>query len=419
MTTRAEWVEDARLADIVEVAGRLGAKLRQAGRELVGPCPLCGGRGDKLQINPAKRIFNCGHDGGAGGDVVALVCHVRDYDPKLGFLAACEWINGTPPPDGEVTETPAARQEREQRAEERRRDAERKAERDDDAVRRFREKERERAYAIWNAGVPLAGSHAAAYLAARGILHQSGLRLRFAASMTYWVWSKAQKCFVSAGDYPVMLAAIVGADGRFLAVHQTFLDPVAPRKALIADPTTGETRDTAGRPLYPPKKVRGPRGTGIIHLTKPPAPIEVTVGEGIETTASVRDSAIDAGRRVDEIAWIVGVSLGNLGGAAAEAVRHPDGLKKPDARGRLRLVRIPGPEPDWTKPGIVLPPSVRRALLLCDGDSDRATVDYATRRAARRWARAGVSTRRAWPTDGLDFNDMRQAEMLARPGDRT
>lgn len=417
MTDRQEWVEQARSADILDVAARLGATLRRQGREFVGPCPLCGGESNKLSIHPQKRIFNCGHDGGAGGDVVDLVCHVLDYDRSTGFLAACEWINGTPPPDGAKTETPEQRHYRERRAEERRRELELESARNKAAADKFRDKERKRAYELWMSGLPITGTHAARYLEARGIVHHQALRLRFMPSATYWVWSKKSKCFISAGAFPVMTAAIIGPDGRFAALHQTFLDPVAPRKAVVADPVTGETHDAAGRLLYPAKKVRGPRGAGVIHLTRACGQTEATVGEGIETTASVRDAMIDEGRPVDGILWVVAVSLGNIGGPAAESVPHPAGLKRPDARGRMRSIRIPGPEPDWKEPGMVLPPPVRRALLLCDGDSDRATVDYATLRGAARFARVGVDTLRAWPTDGLDFNDMRRAEIAARNGD--
>lgn len=419
MTTRDEWIEDARRADIVEVAERLGAKLKRQGREFVGPCPLCGGKSDKLAINPQKRIFVCGHDSGPGGDVIALVCHVADYDPKDGFLAAVEWINGTPAPDGATSETAEERAERERRAEEKRRENERRAARDAKAAEEFREKERKRAYEIWSEGLPIAGTHASAYLTARGILHQNGLRLRFLPSATYFVWSRARHSFIAAGAFPVMLAAITGPDGRFAALHQTFLDPVAPRKAVIVDPETGRTHGDDGQLLFAAKKVRGPRGVGVIHLTRPIAPVTAVVGEGIETTASPRDAMIDAGRDPDPIAWIVAVSLGNMGGKAAETVPHPDGLRRPDKLGRLRSVRIPGPEPDWSEPFMALPPTVSEAVLLCDGDSDRATVDYATRRGAARNARAGIDTRRAWPVDGQDFNDMRRAQIAARQGHDT
>lgn len=72
-----DWVARAREADMLSVATRLGAKLKRAGREWVGPCPGCGGR-DRFGINPQKRVFVC--RGAAGGDSITMVEHVLGYD---------------------------------------------------------------------------------------------------------------------------------------------------------------------------------------------------------------------------------------------------------------------------------------------------------------------------------------------------
>ena len=79
---------EAKRAPILEIAQKLGAKLKRAGAvELVGPCPLCGGT-DRFSINTKDSVFNC--RGAGGGDVVKMVEHCRGLD----FDGALEWITG-------------------------------------------------------------------------------------------------------------------------------------------------------------------------------------------------------------------------------------------------------------------------------------------------------------------------------------
>src|ERR1035437_4678314 len=75
---------------------------------------------------------------------------------------------------------------------------------------------------------------------------------------------------------PAMLAAIVGADGRFSGLHITWLDLARPKgKAEVPDPTTGD--------LLPAKKVRGSKSGGRIEIVPRAAPRRLIIGEGIET----------------------------------------------------------------------------------------------------------------------------------------
>lgn len=396
-----DWVADARSADIVEVAGRLGAVgLKRSGRELVGPCPGCGGT-DRFSISEAKRVWNCGHMGGAGGDVIALVGHVRGLDPKDGgdFVRICEEITGAPPPERAGEESAEARATREARMAARARETAEAAERREREAETYRDAEIRRALEIWDEGRAIAGTHAAAYLAARGICSIAGLRLRFVERVGYFVRPELGRGFVRICEVPAMVAAIVDGDGRFRGIHITHLDPVEPCKATIVHPDTGE--------LQPAKKIRGSVHGGVIRLSGPvAAPRRLVCGEGIETTLSVRDAEIAAGRAPADTAWWAGISLGNIGGKATETVRHPDGLTKADKAGRARTVMVAGPVPLAASPGIVLPESVVEAVLLGDGDSDPAITDFALRRCAARWARPGLVVRRAWASAGSDFNDM-------------
>ena len=63
-------LSEARSIPVLEIAERHGAKLRREGRELIGPCPICGGV-DRFAIWPAKNIWHC-RGSGTGGDAIAL-----------------------------------------------------------------------------------------------------------------------------------------------------------------------------------------------------------------------------------------------------------------------------------------------------------------------------------------------------------
>lgn len=398
-----DWVADAKRADLVALASRYGAKLRPAGSELIGPCPACGGE-DRFGINPRKQLWNCGHHGGAGGDGIALVAHVMGLkadDPK-DFVRICEEINGAPPPDRQRAESDDERAERQARMAARAREAEDAARQREAKAQSCRDAEIRRALEIWTDRRPIRGTEVEAYLNARGIVHIDGLRLGFVERLGYYVRPELQKGWLKVADLPAMVGAIADQQGRFTGVHITYLDPTEPRKARIIHPDTGQPE--------PAKKIRGSVHGGVLRLAGPVADARRLVsGEGIETTLSVRDAEIDANRDIAATAWWAGISLGNMGGKAAENVRHPLGLTKTDAAGRARVISIPGPVPAPDTPGIDLPASVTEALLLGDGDSDRAMTDFALRRCAARWARPGLTVRRAWAADDQDFNDMRQA----------
>ena len=110
------------------------------------------------------------------------------------------------------------------------------------------------------------------------------------------------------------------------------------------------------------------------------------------------------GRDLTEMAFLSSIDLGNLGGKAADSVVHPT-LKT--AAGRAQ--RVPGPQPDLSAPGILIPDTVDDVVILGDGDSDRFTTRCAIVRAAARFAKPGRSVRVAWAPEGRDFNDLRRA----------
>jgi phage/plasmid primase-like uncharacterized protein len=67
-------VARAKAVRIESELARRGIRLKRAGRELVGPCPVCGGT-DRFAIHLTKQIWNCRHCA-RGGDVIDLVQHL-------------------------------------------------------------------------------------------------------------------------------------------------------------------------------------------------------------------------------------------------------------------------------------------------------------------------------------------------------
>lgn len=72
-----DFVELKANVDIEQVATMLSLDLQKRGAQLRGPCPACQSGGDRaLVITPAKQAFYC-FGGRAGGDLIALVAHIR------------------------------------------------------------------------------------------------------------------------------------------------------------------------------------------------------------------------------------------------------------------------------------------------------------------------------------------------------
>ncbi len=377
----ADWIAEARAADILQEAERRGARLKRAGAEWIGPCPACGGT-DRFGIHPRKGVFHC-RGSGKGGDVIAMVQYLDTSDFKM----ACEALTGREPPSGErgvVDEAARAR-----RAEDARAAAEGRA-RDGDF---YRERERERAFAIWRDARPIAkDTPAAFYFDRRGLGMPRYAAFRWSADQPYFhdgnvIWRGA-----------AVVAAIVNGTGTFIGAHLTWLDPATCGKATIADPATGE--------LLPAKKVRGSKTGGHIALNGVERPRRLVIGEGIETVRSVAVALHGRVPREAETLYWSSVDLGNLGGRAASTVRHPTATKT-GRNGRTYPLKVPGPVPDLSAERVLMPPaSVTEIILLGDGDSDRFATDCALRRAAARWAGAGRTIRIAWAPDGRDFNDV-------------
>ncbi len=373
------WVAAARATPIGDYVAARGINAR--GRiEREGDCPNCGKRRG-FALNTFKNVWFCRGCKPEGGDPIAFV----EWFDGCNFLRAVETLTGIPAPQGGGT-GPTTEQLAELAATRAARKAKQEA-----LSAKFREDERQRCIADWKAALPAPGTVVEDYLALRGCTLPAGAHLKFEPRAKLW---GDRSCSAPIHTGPAMLACILGPEGRFAGVHRTWIDLGREGgKVLVADPKTGE--------VEPAKKVRGSQLGGRIELVRHPEPRRLFIGEGIETTLSVRDGLIEAGRDLSDAAFWCSINLGNLGGPHAETVPHPT-LR--DLANRPR--RVPGPNPAGQ--GIPVPDSVEEIVTLGDGDSEPFLTQLALTRASHRWARPGRVIRGAMAPAGSDFNNLRR-----------
>jgi putative DNA primase/helicase len=222
-TTFDDWKAKAQEADILGEAVARGAKLKRAGREHVGPCPVCGGT-DRFSINIQKRIFNC--RGAQGGDVIGMVMHVDG----VSFTQACEALTGEPPPNGRSE--PLTVEQKHARAKALA-DAKAREQADKAAQEAYEDDTKAAAQRIWNSAGPIAGTIAEKYLNSRGIPTADVARgigvLRFHPALPY-----PKK----PGSYPALICRVDDMGGELCAVWRIFLRADG-RKADVPDAKLG------------------------------------------------------------------------------------------------------------------------------------------------------------------------------------
>lgn len=181
----------------------------------------------------------------------------------------------------------------------------------------------------------LASDPSGCYLTRRGLSSFIGCpALRYRGDCTHQ----------AGGRHPALVAEVLDADGRPIAVHRTYLD-----------------RQGGKASVDPVKMTLGPMWGGAVRLTPDPTPrSELVVGEGIESSGS-------AGLLLGLPAWAA-LSAGNLGG------------------------------------GLVLPETVRSVTIAADADP---VGQREAHQAARRWRAEGRTVRVVAPDrPGQDFNDL-------------
>lgn len=286
--------DEALLTSCESWAKRQGWKLAP-GIDRSGPCPNCGGT-DRFSIHTRKNLYACRQCNIAGEGVIKLVMETQD----VGFTEACEIITGR---------KADAPRDPEREAEIRRQNEAAERQRAEDAER-YRQKARTEGYAIWRARTPgLQRPLVLEYLRIRGLMTSDlmavweFLQLGQHDALPYMDRTKDGP-WVELAVTPAMLAPIQMADGRFGAVHRTWLDLTNPKGRLqLTHPDTGKPLET--------KKAWGTKQGGAIRLYTPQNPRRIIMGEGIETTLTPLAYNFEP-----DTAYWAGVDVGNMAGKA-------------------------------------------------------------------------------------------------------
>ena len=362
---------------LLDVARQYVPDLKKKGREYVGSSPFKAEATPSFFVDARKGVFKC-FASGEGGDVFEFVRLVEGVDFKTA-LARLKELGGIASP--EAVQQAAKRFEKTQA-------------RIDSQETQRKEKNIQRAQEIWR------GAHAAqstvveTYLRARGIDLYSlekiyGWRvppqLRFVAlpfprPATHHHGNQANTAPVG----PVMVGCILDDKGDFCGVHRTYLTEDGTSKAPLpnAKLALGSVWGGLGWLYGPAIGESGDADTLVL-------------GEGYETTLSVMASLA---RRGQKVYGASALTLGNLAGAGLGR-----GPEHPKINGR----RLPSLKPDPERPGVVLPTSIKKLILLQDADGkDPLSTEHFMRRAVGKFSRAGVKVSVAVPEAGKDFNDM-------------
>lgn len=379
------WSE-ARAADILDVAQRLGAQLKRAGPDWIGPCPAGCASVDGFVVTPKKHLFLC-RPSGETGDAIDMCVHAA----AMTKAEALEFVTGRDLP-GKREASEEERTAREERERRRRAALELNARREAWAAEFKRRADEEAIAAVLERAQPLEGTHGEAYLRGRGIaVPKRMLRdCRFVRDLDYWgVEEAGSKTLAHLATVPAMIAIIRGAGGEAIGIHQTFLDPHEARKWT----PIGATGNSA-------KKIRGQAKGGLIRLGM--LGDKLVIAEGIESALS----AFALGLGPEDASFAAAISLGNLAGKWTGTYAHPT-RRGPDSK----PTRYPNGKPDMASPGVILPGDVREVLIVADGDSERLATQGAVLTAGRRWRAEGRTVGVWWAPSGQDANDvvLRQA----------
>lgn len=294
-------IQAARAIPVAEAIGAHAGSLKRQGRELVGACPVCGGR-DRFAIQTVRNIWNC-RGCGLGGDAIDLIRHLDgvSFVDAVASLTADDVERVHEPGPFERMQA-AARQRQAEEAE---------------AADRARRTERARA--IWAGSVPPADTLAKVYLASRGLALFDGIEMALRFN---------PRCRWEGGTRPAMVCAYRGiGSGELVGVHRTALD--------------GQ-----GRKLD--RKALGISGGAAIMLDE--AGPHLVVAEGVETTLTARQFglgpcwALGSANAIEHLQVIDGVERLTICAEAGEPSRKAVlacGLRWQAAGRTVSVVRPP------------------------------------------------------------------------------
>lgn len=252
-------IERARGLDLAAIAAARGLTLKRQGHELVGPCPVCGGR-DRFAIHVGKQAFHCRGCGGKGGGAISFVQWLDGTD----FLTAVGTLVGvthhSPPRGGGSTVDPTKKSAAD--ATEKRKHAA--------AANDERERIR-KAAAIWRNRKPIIGTIVERYLRdVRRIVGPLPPTLGFLLP-----WRDVPSCMVAAfGLCEEPEPGVIMPPRTVEAVHLTYLRPDGSGKA----------------DMERPKQFRGVVKGAPIVIAPPNDLLGLAITEGIEDALSVHQA---------------------------------------------------------------------------------------------------------------------------------
>lgn len=371
----AAWLDRARNVELVRALPP-GLRQKRRGRDIACSCPRQRGSKDTLNISPAKHMWICRRCAEGSGSAIDLMIHTNG---AVDVFDAAEKLTGEAKPGRVVN---AAQREEALFALQSERagfDAARAGEdlhqalagsehvtarfeagfasglkaRACDEQERLQKKGRlKRAVGLY-AAARHKPEAIAAYFAARGIAFEPPRWMRWHSCIDYWHDGR----IIHGG--PAIVTPMLDDKKAMKAVHVTWVDMAAPPKFRPLLKVDGAR--------LPTKKMFGHAGGAAMWLT--PRRPRMLIGEGLETVAAVIAASPD------------------FGGMAAGALNS------------------------FTTLPMAVFSDVREAVLLGDGDSDRATTEYYLNMAAARLKEAGVAiVRIAFAPTGMDFADLAQRE---------
>ena len=177
----------------------------------------------------------------------------------------------------------------------------------------------EAALRLWNRCKPIQGTHAEAYLQARGIRNCSHNSLRFHPALHYRDRDDVR-------TLPALVAAATDPAGRITGILRTYLDPERPAKARVPAP----------------KKALGSIIGSTVRFTGPNPDACIVAGEGIETVLSV----LTAYPASNGAATLSAAGLGALDPPQGQRIaiardRGPEGIAATDPAGNTFRILPP------------------------------------------------------------------------------
>jgi DNA primase len=79
------------IIDVLEYYGLTGT-LRVSGNTLVGPCPICGGEGDRFRVSTEKNVWNCFGKDCKGGNSLDFVANKESVPLREAAGKIVEWL---------------------------------------------------------------------------------------------------------------------------------------------------------------------------------------------------------------------------------------------------------------------------------------------------------------------------------------